>query len=85
MHVVVGHKSRGWRQPILGMPCCRDKWPDSYWDDWMRMREVRQGRQCIRPEVGPRQLLLLLLLLLLHAWEDYPFCLFFGNCSLLHT
>ena len=27
------------------------KWPDSYWDDWMRLSDVRKGRESIRPEV----------------------------------
>ena len=27
------------------------KWPDSYWDDWMRLGETRRGRQSLRPEV----------------------------------
>eukprot|EP01026_Neomeris_dumetosa_P073550 TRINITY_DN7582_c0_g1_i3.p1 TRINITY_DN7582_c0_g1~~TRINITY_DN7582_c0_g1_i3.p1 ORF type:complete len:551 (+),score=89.84 TRINITY_DN7582_c0_g1_i3:831-2483(+) len=26
-------------------------WPKSYWDDWMRLSDVRKGRQCIRPEI----------------------------------
>ncbi|KAK9812907.1 hypothetical protein WJX72_005613 [[Myrmecia] bisecta] len=29
----------------------REDWPDSYWDDWIRLNKTRQGRQCIRPEV----------------------------------
>ncbi|KAI6204692.1 hypothetical protein M3Y94_00705700 [Aphelenchoides besseyi] len=28
------------------------KWPDFYWDDWMRQPEVRRNRVCIRPEVS---------------------------------
>lgn len=27
------------------------KWPEAYWDDWLRMPEQRLGRSCIRPEV----------------------------------
>jgi alpha-1,3-mannosyl-glycoprotein beta-1,2-N-acetylglucosaminyltransferase len=27
------------------------KWPEAYWDDWLRMPEQRKGRACIRPEV----------------------------------
>ncbi|KAK0419569.1 hypothetical protein QR680_014212 [Steinernema hermaphroditum] len=27
-------------------------WPEAYWDDWLRMPEVRKGRACIRPEVS---------------------------------
>jgi len=30
----------------------RLKWPDSYWDDWMREPEQRKGRDCIRPEIS---------------------------------
>ena len=29
----------------------RSSWPAAYWDDWMRLSSVRQGRQCIRPEI----------------------------------
>ncbi|CAG0883120.1 unnamed protein product [Darwinula stevensoni] len=28
------------------------KWPTSFWDDWIRMPEQRQGRACIRPEIS---------------------------------
>uniref|UniRef100_A0A1I7XXH2 Alpha-1,3-mannosyl-glycoprotein 2-beta-N-acetylglucosaminyltransferase n=1 Tax=Steinernema glaseri TaxID=37863 RepID=A0A1I7XXH2_9BILA len=28
------------------------KWPEAYWDDWLRRPEVRNGRACIRPEVS---------------------------------
>lgn len=27
------------------------KWPKAYWDDWIRLKEVRKDRQFIRPEV----------------------------------
>jgi alpha-1,3-mannosyl-glycoprotein beta-1,2-N-acetylglucosaminyltransferase len=27
------------------------KWPEAYWDDWLRLNSTRQGRQFIRPEV----------------------------------
>ncbi|XP_059140549.1 alpha-1,3-mannosyl-glycoprotein 2-beta-N-acetylglucosaminyltransferase-like isoform X2 [Physella acuta] len=27
------------------------KWPDTFWDDWMRHPEQRKGRECIRPEI----------------------------------
>ncbi|KAK7095994.1 hypothetical protein V1264_005342 [Littorina saxatilis] len=27
------------------------KWPDTFWDDWMRHPEQRKDRQCIRPEI----------------------------------
>lgn len=29
----------------------RATWPGAYWDDWMRGERVRQGRQCVRPDV----------------------------------
>ncbi|KAK3287077.1 hypothetical protein CYMTET_5397 [Cymbomonas tetramitiformis] len=41
----------GWmltRDTWMGL---REIWPKGYWDDWMRLRHVRRGRQCIRPEV----------------------------------
>ncbi|MCL4116845.1 UNVERIFIED_CONTAM: hypothetical protein GTU68_064524 [Idotea baltica] len=28
------------------------KWPRSYWDDWIRAKDQRQGRACIRPEIS---------------------------------
>ncbi|XP_048375926.2 alpha-1,3-mannosyl-glycoprotein 2-beta-N-acetylglucosaminyltransferase b isoform X2 [Stegostoma tigrinum] len=28
------------------------KWPDAFWDDWMRGPEQRRGRACVRPEVS---------------------------------
>ena len=27
-------------------------WPEAFWDEWMRKPEVRQGRQCLRPELN---------------------------------
>ncbi len=41
---------------LLGSPVSwfclyRGGWPAAYWDDWMRLSTVRQGRQCIRPEI----------------------------------
>jgi alpha-1,3-mannosyl-glycoprotein beta-1,2-N-acetylglucosaminyltransferase len=27
------------------------KWPDSFWDDWMRLGSTRKGRESIHPEV----------------------------------
>ncbi|KAF5443704.1 hypothetical protein F2P56_036239 [Juglans regia] len=27
------------------------KWPKAYWDDWLRLKENRKGRQFIRPEI----------------------------------
>lgn len=29
----------------------RPKWPKAYWDDWLRLKENRKGRQSIRPEI----------------------------------
>jgi alpha-1,3-mannosyl-glycoprotein beta-1,2-N-acetylglucosaminyltransferase len=28
------------------------KWPDAYWDDWLREPAQRKGRACLRPEVS---------------------------------
>lgn len=28
------------------------KWPTTFWDDWMRHPDQRQGRSCIRPELS---------------------------------
>ncbi|XP_028327635.1 alpha-1,3-mannosyl-glycoprotein 2-beta-N-acetylglucosaminyltransferase a [Gouania willdenowi] len=28
------------------------KWPDAFWDDWMRQPEQRRDRACIRPEIS---------------------------------
>ncbi|KAM3721052.1 Alpha-1,3-mannosyl-glycoprotein 2-beta-N-acetylglucosaminyltransferase [Dirofilaria immitis] len=28
------------------------KWPETFWDDWMRDSAQRQGRACIRPEIS---------------------------------
>ena len=33
----------------------RGKWPDIYWDDWMREKVQRQNRTCIRPELSRSQ------------------------------
>lgn len=30
----------------------RDGWPPSYWDEYMRRKDVRKGRHCLRPEVS---------------------------------
>ncbi|KAJ8311444.1 hypothetical protein KUTeg_010799 [Tegillarca granosa] len=27
------------------------KWPETFWDDWMRHDDQRKGRVCIRPEI----------------------------------
>nr|XP_022303833.1 alpha-1,3-mannosyl-glycoprotein 2-beta-N-acetylglucosaminyltransferase-like isoform X1 [Crassostrea virginica] len=27
------------------------KWPEAFWDDWMRHPDQRKGRACIRPEI----------------------------------
>lgn len=28
------------------------KWPEMFWDDWLRSTEQTKGRQCIRPEIS---------------------------------
>lgn len=30
----------------------RDKWARAYWDEFMRLPRIRNGRQCIRPEIS---------------------------------
>lgn len=30
---------------------CRGEWPQAYWEDWMRLSEVRRDRQCIQPQM----------------------------------
>jgi alpha-1,3-mannosyl-glycoprotein beta-1,2-N-acetylglucosaminyltransferase len=27
------------------------KWPEAFWDDWLRLEAQRRQRACIRPEV----------------------------------
>ncbi|PRP75643.1 alpha-1,3-mannosyl-glycoprotein 2-beta-N-acetylglucosaminyltransferase-like isoform 1 [Planoprotostelium fungivorum] len=29
-----------------------DRWPKAFWDDWLRDRDRRKGRVCIRPEIS---------------------------------
>lgn len=45
--------------PGLGWMLTRNLWkelspkfPKVYWDDWMRTKEVRNGRSCLRPEIS---------------------------------
>jgi len=33
-------------------PGLKQKWPDGFWDDWLRENANRRGRQIIRPEVS---------------------------------
>merc|ERR1711972_330880 len=30
----------------------RNRWPDAFWDDFIRRKDVRKDRHCIRPEVS---------------------------------
>lgn len=30
----------------------REKWPEGWWDDWMRLPEQRKGRHCLFPEIS---------------------------------
>lgn len=41
----------GWMLTNTLWQSLRTGWPAAYWDDWMRLSSIRQGRQCIRPEV----------------------------------
>jgi alpha-1,3-mannosyl-glycoprotein beta-1,2-N-acetylglucosaminyltransferase len=29
----------------------REKWPNAFWDDWIRELVQRQDRSCLRPEI----------------------------------
>ena len=42
----------GWMMPRRIWNEIGPKWPDAYWDDWLREPEQRRGRQIIRPEVS---------------------------------
>jgi alpha-1,3-mannosyl-glycoprotein beta-1,2-N-acetylglucosaminyltransferase len=28
------------------------KWPEAFWDDWLREPPQRRGRHCLRPEIS---------------------------------
>jgi len=30
----------------------RDRWPDAFWDEFMRRPDVRKGRHCLRPDIS---------------------------------
>ncbi len=34
----------------------RDKWPNAFWDDWLREKPQRLDRACIRPEISRTQM-----------------------------
>jgi len=42
----------GWMQTKDTFMKLRNRWPDMYWDEFYRRDDVRNGRQCIRPEVN---------------------------------
>lgn len=42
----------GWMMVKKNWNRLRDSWPNSYWDQWMRKPEIRDDRQCIRPEIS---------------------------------
>lgn len=42
----------GWMMTKLLWDELKPKWPESFWDDWMREPETRKDRACIRPEVS---------------------------------
>lgn len=42
----------GWMIPRRIWDEIGPKWPDGWWDDWIREPEQRRGRQTIRPEVS---------------------------------
>ncbi|CAO4370265.1 unnamed protein product [Caenorhabditis nigoni] len=42
----------GWMMARRQWEELEPKWPDKFWDDWMREPAQRKGRQCIRPEIS---------------------------------
>lgn len=42
----------GWMMPSRLWGEVRDRWPNGYWDEFVRRPDVRKGRHCIRPEVS---------------------------------
>ena len=46
------HADRALASVQLMLRMCRDGWPQSFWDDWIRDNSTRKGRHCIRPELG---------------------------------
>jgi alpha-1,3-mannosyl-glycoprotein beta-1,2-N-acetylglucosaminyltransferase len=30
----------------------REKWPEAFWDDWIRDKNQRKNRSCLRPEIS---------------------------------
>lgn len=42
----------GWMMPRRIWDEIGPKWPEGWWDDWLREPEQRRGRQTIRPEVS---------------------------------
>ncbi|EGC32979.1 hypothetical protein DICPUDRAFT_88972 [Dictyostelium purpureum] len=41
----------GWMMKNKFWKEIKSEWPDEYWDDYLRKKEVFKGRQCIRPEL----------------------------------
>mmetsp|Transcript_71245 Transcript_71245/g.126909 ORF Transcript_71245/g.126909 Transcript_71245/m.126909 type:complete len:460 (-) Transcript_71245:201-1580(-) len=42
----------GWMMLKKNWNRIKDRWPSSFWDDFMRQPDVREDRQCIRPEIS---------------------------------
>ncbi|VDO37829.1 unnamed protein product [Haemonchus placei] len=42
----------GWMMTSQLWKEIQPKWPNGFWDDWLREPENRKGRQCIRPEIS---------------------------------
>lgn len=34
----------------------REKWPEAFWDDWIRHSDQRKNRACLRPEISRTQI-----------------------------
>ncbi|KRZ20078.1 Alpha-1,3-mannosyl-glycoprotein 2-beta-N-acetylglucosaminyltransferase [Trichinella pseudospiralis] len=42
----------GWMMTRLLWEELKDKWPEGFWDDWLREADQRKDRACIRPEIS---------------------------------
>lgn len=42
----------GWMLESQTWQELKDKWPKTFWDDWMREPKQRRNRSCIRPEIS---------------------------------
>lgn len=50
--LVIAFSGLGWMLTSKLWDELKVKWPETFWDDWMRDPAQRQGRACIRPEIS---------------------------------